>query len=626
MGTETSSRMSTTEEEISEKLNKFRNLSDAGEQREINYEDSALAGAMGSETLSDSDGYLVLDECPGSDADLESDPDVEESCTMNEATSQQDDEVKNDQDGFVPVKSTGARKKEKRNEKRRQREETANSDENLRSILYFPKDSEITFTRKLKWALDAAKNLPQYRIEYIDGKYSDYVKVNNDAVGFLTSVGHDGIKLVEPQPNEKHTKIIIKRVPLELDLKHIEENCNVVWTRRNKVRGESRNQVIALFKGEVPDFINIPGLPPLPTDVYREPPLFCYKCCSWGHKAWKCQRSLKCAFCGDPHDSKFCREKIDRGEKIPPKCANCRGAHNAMSTLCHHNPINQREEGSLYAPPPTPVVRDFLPPTPGKNDLVHFPPLKPPHKKISRQNTDGGQDKQGSSVHLSNLSGVNRPNDQENSLEKSVKNLLEKCEKIELENKVLHNKMEKVVMNMTEIFESLKKRVISGKSDENNDRKLENAKKDDADDDADDDDENNDDSDDAVNGYHKDDHDENEGYIRLIDGSDIKKKNKAINDDNDTAVDIDENEENKNIVNDIKTMLSTVDKLSCKDRDNAIVNAAMPRPPRTIIFQEKLSFLDETAKNNALKWINICCIANKAVDIIFRANQDIYDV
>lgn len=113
--------------------------------------------------------------------------------------------------------------------------------------------------------------------------------------------------------------------------------------------GIEQNQVVALWKGQLPESYNfIPILPSNPIAVYNELPAFCLICSAWGHKAWGVSRSTGGGF-AQVITSHVCGTKIVKGIYIDPKCVNCGGEHNAHSAACTRCPDTRREYSDRWS-------------------------------------------------------------------------------------------------------------------------------------------------------------------------------------------------------------------------------------------------------------------------------------
>lgn len=243
--------------------------------------------------------------------------------------------------GFTPFFSSSQKRKEKKREKQEQLQQENTLREKGPTPLYLPRDSAISEQEFFSWTLSLAESHPDLKITYVKGKNRPYIRAEGEEdVTFLTQEGYKGVRLIPPNPDDIMTKIIIKRFPLQAKLDIVLNNPQVHWAKRNTVRGEEREQVVALWKGKVPDTVRFsPILSPHPVDVYREPPAFCLRCSRWGHKAPTCKRRVCCRFCSGGHESQNCRQKINAGIEVPPRCVNCKGDHNAHSIACPVRPV-----------------------------------------------------------------------------------------------------------------------------------------------------------------------------------------------------------------------------------------------------------------------------------------------
>ncbi|MPC40582.1 hypothetical protein E2C01_034143 [Portunus trituberculatus] len=110
------------------------------------------------------------------------------------------------------------------------------------------------------------------------------VTKDNDIMKFLTEVGHpyNGkiIKLTKITQDNKLTKVFIKNYPTCLAIDYIKDHPSVVWAERNLRRGskDPRKQVIAMWEGEIPTYLELPGIRSCKIEKYVGKPAFCGKC------------------------------------------------------------------------------------------------------------------------------------------------------------------------------------------------------------------------------------------------------------------------------------------------------------------------------------------------------------
>ena len=197
----------------------------------------------------------------------------------------------------------------------------------------------MSYMEKLLWAMQLGRDHADFDPLLKEGKGRPYLTVRaGQAVQTLTTQGYKGTVMTVPKAGERFTKVIIFRYPTILDPDFLLDDERFVWVRRHTSRGEERSQLIALVKGEVPEKVFISGAGYRRVAPYVEPPVMCLKCCRWGHKSWACQQDARCRFCGRTHDSRICRAKIEKGERVTPCCCNCGGRHNAGSPACRARP------------------------------------------------------------------------------------------------------------------------------------------------------------------------------------------------------------------------------------------------------------------------------------------------
>ena len=213
----------------------------------------------------------------------------------------------------------------------------------IRPRLYFPKN-DFDFHDKVLWSVKLSKAHRDFEVLFKEGRNVCYITVKDDvAVKFLTTKGFDKVVMEKPlESTGERTKIILFGYPTYLDPEDILVDSKFIWVKRREVKidGElvPKPQLIALMKGPAPEKVFISCLGYRRVSVYKEPPVICYKCCKWGHMAWKCLNEQKCRFCGKKHESKICGDKIKAKENITPRCCNCGGPHNASAWICPKRP------------------------------------------------------------------------------------------------------------------------------------------------------------------------------------------------------------------------------------------------------------------------------------------------
>ena len=58
----------------------------------------------------------------------------------------------------------------------------------------------------------------------------------------------------------------------------------------------------------------------------------CFRCYNYGHIGTQCNATQTCGYCSELHETKSCIRK--EAEGFTPKCAVCKGSHNAWNTAC----------------------------------------------------------------------------------------------------------------------------------------------------------------------------------------------------------------------------------------------------------------------------------------------------
>lgn len=215
--------------------------------------------------------------------------------------------------------------------------------------LLFPNDSGLNYNEKLLWTVKMGRAFKTFQPLLKEGKHRPYVTVGSqEAVKMLTTSGYEGVVLKLPDQREKLSKVIIFRYPLVLDPDFLLDDPRFAWAKRNVVKGEQRNQIIAVMRGEVPEKVFITGAGYRRVAPYVDEPAMCLRCCRWGHMAWKCQEDPRCRFCARKHPSSVCGDKIKAGTRVIPRCCNCGGEHNARNPACPRKPFVQRrvEQGT----------------------------------------------------------------------------------------------------------------------------------------------------------------------------------------------------------------------------------------------------------------------------------------
>ena len=295
-----------------------------------------------------------------------------------------DDMEQSDSDGYTTVLGRGKKKSKVSSESTASTDliqPTPNSAPGQLFRLFFPQG--VTPKERTIWLAEVANRHRNLSVQpRATAKSIIAVTRDPDTRKFLTEVGypHRGtiMKLTEITEENKQTKVIIKNYPSYLAMDYIEDHPSILWAKRNtQTRSdEPRNQVIAMWKGEPPATLHLPGLRPCKVERFVGKPAFCGRCQRWGHREWQCDHRVRCGFCSQNHDTKICKTQIIAGVAITPKCANCLQEHNAWSTRCPMRPDARPRMDAV-----TTVPRTVLPAPPAPTTAA-FPPL--PHPTMPR--------------------------------------------------------------------------------------------------------------------------------------------------------------------------------------------------------------------------------------------------
>ena len=154
------------------------------------------------------------------------------------------------------------------------------------------------------------------------------------------------------------------------DPEFVLDDPRFISAKRHMVRGEKRNQVVAIIKGDLEeDEVRISGLGCRRMAKYVEPPNMCLNCSKWGHNSWSCMAASRCRFCGRGHHSSKCSELIKNKVRVVPRCCNCGGEHNARSVLCPKRPrvsVPGRRDEETHAHSSSPQIF-YMPALPAEN-------------------------------------------------------------------------------------------------------------------------------------------------------------------------------------------------------------------------------------------------------------------
>ncbi|KAG0726720.1 Carboxypeptidase N subunit 2 [Chionoecetes opilio] len=204
---------------------------------------------------------------------------------------------------------------------------------------------------------------------------------DSDTAQFLTEVGHplrgSVMRLTEATEENRQVKVNIRNYPFFMPLHHLEDHPGVLWARRDGQRWNPRSKIMvpgsrvtAMWVGDPPSMIALPGMRPCRVERFIGKPAFCGKCQRWGHREWQCNSYVRCGFCSGTHDTKLCKDRIINGESITPRCSNCFLEHNAWSVKCLVRPDAHR-----FRKPAVPLLPAAVNPPPPSQDSAAYPSL-----------------------------------------------------------------------------------------------------------------------------------------------------------------------------------------------------------------------------------------------------------
>ncbi|KAG7166423.1 Nucleic-acid-binding protein from mobile element jockey-like 9 [Homarus americanus] len=227
----------------------------------------------------------------------------------------------------------------------------------------------------------------------------------------VTNLKGKTVKIIPLDPEEKTTRMILRRYPLELPVEVIIKHPKVTKAERcvtSQDKAQTR-QVLVDIKGTVPEEVDLGNWGTYKLRPFVPEPLRCYKCQEFGHHQSRCHKKVRCGICNQSHKTEMCIQKHKEGTTTTAKCPNCGKKHHAWSTSCPERrerikvamakiqPQNtteasqstfvwgqQRQKTVNPAPAPPQLSEDFFPalPPPGYRTK-----LKTPGQNQSMQET-----------------------------------------------------------------------------------------------------------------------------------------------------------------------------------------------------------------------------------------------
>ena len=197
------------------------------------------------------------------------------------------------------------------------------------------------------------------------------------------------------------TKGIIHGVDIEYTSDELSEGlCAQEFAITDVKRLGSSKSVVLTFQGEVlPEHVYF-GYLRYNVKLYIPNPIRCFQCQRWGHIAKNCRSVLRCASCGDKHDTRECPNPSNTD-----KCCNCGGNHKASSKECTF--YEEAKEILKVKTEQKMKYSDAVKQVKGKARPV----VPPPDKEMSSPCLDTQQRKNGGSGHSVSVSNDVRQED-----------------------------------------------------------------------------------------------------------------------------------------------------------------------------------------------------------------------
>ena len=201
-------------------------------------------------------------------------------------------------------------------------------------------------TQKEETAYGAIRRLqeaqPDLRVRLtVDGD-EIYLTPRDEAAAFCLSRlsregGVPGLNLEEV---ERRTRGVVMRYPLSYSLIPLQEHPRVTFARRcvkrvGHGRIEQTRQVEVVFRGAVPESLDLGLWGVFPVRKYVPEPLRCFKCQAFGHVQRHCTRESElCGVCSQRHRTSECISALKKGEHREACCPNCGDRHHAWARHC----------------------------------------------------------------------------------------------------------------------------------------------------------------------------------------------------------------------------------------------------------------------------------------------------
>ncbi|KAG7164302.1 Nucleic-acid-binding protein from mobile element jockey-like 2 [Homarus americanus] len=144
------------------------------------------------------------------------------------------------------------------------------------------------------------------------------------------------VTIIPLDPEEKTTRMVLLRYPLELPVEVIIKHPKVAKAERcvtSQDKAQTR-QVLVDIKGTVPEEVDLGNWGTYKLRPFVPEPLRCYKCQKFGHHQSRCHKNVRCGICSQSHMTEMCIQKYKDGTTTTAKCPNCGKKHHTWSTSC----------------------------------------------------------------------------------------------------------------------------------------------------------------------------------------------------------------------------------------------------------------------------------------------------
>ena len=232
-----------------------------------------------------------------------------------------------------------------------------------RVLVVFPDDCDLSLENKYIWYMALLKQYPECKPLFKEGRNAPYISLQNgQQFEMLITEGFQG-QVMKPMADLRRT-VIVFDVPTYISTNLLECPPGFLWLKRRMIGNTPRPQLLGAIAGKIDSEVHIIGVGRKRVAPFVPEPDLCKRCSKWGHKSWKCRAAYVCCrYCAGGHLSQECWEKIQQKIKVPPKCCNCGGQHNASSPVCPRKPRNNRSQPPNLPLMHKPVFKPAPPPT-----------------------------------------------------------------------------------------------------------------------------------------------------------------------------------------------------------------------------------------------------------------------